>query len=486
MTTSPKTGPGTLGRRVLLGAAAGALAAPQLALAQDKHPLAGKSIQMAVLGIAGWLPSRLGVDMSPLFAAYAKEHYGYDVTFTFAEAPFSQLFQKAATSLATRSQEYNIIISDSQWLGALASPKWIVPIDKLITQYPELNVEWYAPVVRDAYQIYPDGTSQRWGFPQEGDTQALFLRKDILTAPGEADAFRAKYGTALPQTWEDFDKLSWPDFEKVAEFFNRPDKGYNGLAAQYSREYDFISCPALSFMRGMGGDVWDAKTGQVQGIFDTDGNARALEYYKSLLKYQPQGALNYGIAEVVDVFTQGKVFSAMQWAAVGAAMIKPEMQDKVIVVPPPGFKQSDGSLKRDYIIGGQPWVINAFNDDAHMRVAIDFMRWWYQPATTREFAKRGGNPCDKATLTSAGFDDIHPWYRTYKYMLSHSSDFWHDPKYSEMLAAQQEAMTAFATGQVSSAKHALDWAACQQQKILFDSGTAEKQPTSVCSGMRLT
>ncbi len=204
-----------------------------------------------------------------------------------------------------------------------------------------------------------------------------------------------------------------------------------------------------------------------------------------MLKYQPPGAINYGIAEIVDVFTQGKAFSAWQWAAVGGAMITPALKDKVIVVPPPGFKQADGTLKRNYIIGGQPWVINAFNDDAHARVALDFMKWWYLPETQMEFAKRGGNPSDKATLTTAGFDDIHPWYRTYKYMLNRSTDFWHDPKYSEMLAVQQEAFTAYATGQIDDPAHALSYTACKQQAILFDSGTASTEPTGVCSGIRL-
>ena len=82
--------------------------------AQESHPLAGQSIEMNILGIAGWVPSSLGVKMSPLFAEYVKEKYGYDVSFNFQEAPFADLFQKAATSLVTRSQEFNIMISDCQ------------------------------------------------------------------------------------------------------------------------------------------------------------------------------------------------------------------------------------------------------------------------------------------------------------------------------------------------------------------------------------
>ena len=478
----------SIGRRSLLQgsalAAAGVLARPNLALAQ-KSPLAGKSISMRILGIAGWLPSKLGVDMSPGFSRYAKERYGYDVSFSFADAPFGTLFQKAATSLATRSQEYNIIISDSQWLGALATPKWIVPVNDIIARNPELNIEWWSPSVRSSYQVFPDGSDKLWGFPQVGDVYGIFVRKDILEGPGEADAFRAKFGRQLPTSWDDFERMDFDQWTDLISFFNRPERGYYGMAAQYSREYDAASCPTLSVMRSTGGDVWDPKTGQVQGILDTASNARAMEMYKSWLKYQPPGATNYFIAEVIDAFTQGKAFAAWQWCATGATMIPAAMKDKVMVVPPPSFKRPDGKLYRDYIIGGQPWVINAFNDPEHMQVAIDFMKWWYLPETQHEYLMKGGMPCDKATCSRADFDDVNPWNKTYKFMLQHSSDFWHDAKFSEMLSAQQEAFTGYYTGQISDPMHALQWTACEQQKALYESGTAEQKPGGACSGIRL-
>ncbi len=468
-----------------LGAAS--LACPQYVYAQAErnHPLAGKSIHMSILGVAGWLPSSLSVDMSPDFARYAKDKHGYDVSFSFAGAPFGALFQKGATSFATRSQEYNIMISDSQWLGALATPHWIVKLNDIIAKNPELNVEWFAPVTRAAYQVYPDGTNNLWGFPQVGDVIGIFVRKDMLEAPGEAEAFQKRYNQKLPISWEDWEGLDFDSWRNVIEFFNRPEKGYHGIAMQYSREYDACSCPVMSFMRSKGGDIWNPKTGQVQGIYDTAGNAQALEQYKSMLKYNPPGALNYFIAEVVDAFTQGKVFAAWQWVATGATMIPKDLAGKVMVVPPPSFKDQSGKLNRNYIIGGQPWVINAFNDPEHMQVAIDFMKWWYLPETSHEYLKRGGMPCDKATLTAAGFDDIYPWNRTYKYMLQHSSDFWHDPRYSEMLSAQQEAFTGYMAGQIKDPMHALQYIACKQQGILYDEGVAEKAASGSCSGIVL-
>ncbi len=98
-------------------------------------------------------------------------------------------------------------------------------------------------------------------------------------------------------------------------------------------------------------------------------------------------------------------------------MINDNEPGKVMVVPPPRHQQTDGTIKRLYCIGGQPWVINAFNDKAHMTVAVDFLKWWYLPETQLEFAKRGGNPALKCVLEAPGFDDIKPWNRAYKYML---------------------------------------------------------------------
>ena len=481
-------------RRLLKGAGATAMAGtaavamPRYVYSQQRedHPLAGQTIDMTILGIAGWLPSSLGVQMSPLFTEYAQERFGYTAEFSFADAPFSGLFQKAATSLATRSQEYNIIISDSQWLGALASPGWIIQLNDVIAQNPNLDIEWYGPVVPNTYMIYPDGTDQIWGLPQEGDTIALFVRKDLIHNEDERRAFRERYNAELPQTFEDFEELTMTEFEKVAEFFTRPEDEIWGTAMQYSREYDFCSCYLYPFMFSQGGDIWNPETGQVEGILNSDINAMAMEQMKHWLRYQPPGAVNYGIAEQIDVFTQGKVATCFQWAAVGLAMITDDMRDQVMVVAPPKHGEGDAA-DRIYTMGGQPWVVNAFNDDAHMRVAIDFLNWWYLPEVQLEFARRGGNPCGLETLNSAGFDDLQPWFRAFKFMLegTRSRDFWHHPKYAEMLSLQQEAFTSFMTGQTADAMQALNVAACGQQQILFDYGTASEGPSRACRGVSL-
>lgn len=451
------------------------------------NKLKGKSIEMSILGIGGWLPSQLSVEMAPIFSEYAKEKYGYDVTFTFSEAPFSSLFQKAATSMATGSQEFNIIISDSQWLGAFAKPGWISNMNEIVAQHEDLQkIEWFDPIVEKAYMAYPDGSDQLWGLPQEGDVLVLYVRKDLLTDPKEIEAFKAKYGFDLPQTFEDFENLTFDKYEKMAEFFTRPEQDLYGTANQFSKEYDYLTGGLYPFIWSSGGEIWEPQTGKVVDILNTDNNAAALKRMVDMMKYMPPGATNYGNAQITEVFSQGKLFSALQWAAVGAAMIPDSLKDKVMIVPIPGY-EVDGKIKRVSSIGGQPWVINKNNDEEHMQVAIDFLKWWYLPETQLEFAKRGGNPTTKAALESPGFEDIQPWFRAYKYSLTEerSRDFWHDPKYAELLSVQQTAFSSYATGVSKDPKKVLDYVACQQQKILLDAGTSTIEPPSYCQNVSL-
>ena len=500
-------------RRWLLKAAAGAgvgvsalnfgpgLARVPRASAQGDSPLAGKTIDMTILGIAGWPPSRLGVDMATeLFKPYAKENYGYDVNFAFEESPFDQLFQKAATSLQSGSSQYNIIISDSQWLGALAEPGWILQLNDIIAANPELDIK-FVDTAQQAYRIYPDGSENLWGFPQEGDTIALFVRQDLMSDQAERDAYMAANdGEDLPQTFEEWEAVDIDRYERIISFFTRPDDNLYGTALQWSKVYDFVSCYSYPFMWSNGGEAWDPATGQIEGILDTEVNAAGLERSKSFLQYAPPGATNYGIAEEVDVFTAGTIATCWQWSALGPQMLnqlpggepgevadeaRPVRPENVLIVPPPGFPQGDGNLNRVYTLGGQPWVINAFNDEDHLQVAIDYMKFWYLPETQLEFSRRGGNTAVEAVINDPEYDSLQPHFPAYKYMLTRSRDFWHDPNYAEMLAVQQEAWSAYMTDVIDDPMLALKYTACQQQEILYDAERTEIEPSGECADVSI-
>ena len=497
-----------MARGMALGLSATALAGlmsayrSPTAVAQD-NPLAGQTIDMTILGIAGWPPSRLGVDLAnELFKPYAKETYGYDVNFAFEEAPFPDLFQKIATSLQSGSDQYNIIISDSQWLGGLAEPGWIVRLNDIIAENPDLDIQ-FEEAAATGYRIYPDGSDNIYGFPQEGDTIALFARQDLMTDQAERDAYMAANdGEDLPQTFEDWETVDIDRFERICQHFTRPDENLYGTAFHWSPVYDFISCYVYPFIFSTGGEAWDPTTGQIEGVLNTENNIAALEHNKRFTQYAPPGFPNIGLTELVDVFTSGTLATCWQWSALGPQMsnqvpggepgevadpARPVVPENVLITIPPGFPQEDGTLRRSYTLGGQPWVINAYNDEAHLQVAIDFMKFWYLPETQLEFSRRGGNTAVTAVLEDPGYEDIQPHFRAYKYMIreNRSRDFWHDPNYAEMLRLQQEAWNGYVADVVPDAKLAMDYTACQQQQILFDQARSEIEPSAECADISL-
>jgi len=448
----------------------------------------GKSITLGYSRIGGWGPSAAHEAMFPAFQSYAKDNYGYDVDLTFAEAPFGELFQKIAPTLAAGSQEFNIMIVDSQWLGALAEPGWIVAADKIYDLNPELDIEPYSSLVESTYQVYPDGSGQRWGFPQMPDTQGVFLRLDMLEDPANQTAFEAEYGKPLPTTYEEYESIMMDDFLEVVAFFNAQDNGMFGTALQYSKDYDFFSCAYYPFAYSRGGEIWDQNSNQIWGILNSDVNAAAMEEFVGLKEYQAPSFATQGIGEVVDLFTSGQVFSGFQWLAIGSAMISPELEGKVLAIPLPKFEGPDGEPTIIGAMGGQPWVVNSFNDDDHMRVSIDFLKWWYLPETQDSFIlENGGLPWSKEGLNNETYLNSAPYVKPFKYMLEEgrSQDFWHVPEYAQMLAIQQEAWNGYAAGTVPSAADALEYTAAKQQEVLYNSGRTQEPPPEGTASLTL-
>ena len=226
----------------------------------------GKKISMSFAVIAGWPPSQAPIELFPDFAKFAKEKYGYDVEAKKTEAGFDALFQKIAPTLASKSQEYNIMVSDSQWLGALSEPGWIVKADDVFAKVPELDIEPYSSLVRNTYQIYPDGSNTRWGFPQMPDTQGLFVRKDMLDDAKNKEEYKAKTGKDFPAAdYDSLAKLTIQDWEPIWDFFAAKMSG-GGTAIMQSKTYDFFSCAFHTYIYATGGDIWDPKTGSAAGV----------------------------------------------------------------------------------------------------------------------------------------------------------------------------------------------------------------------------
>ncbi|MEZ4610712.1 MAG: hypothetical protein R2838_10770 [Caldilineaceae bacterium] len=171
----------------------------------------------------------------------------------------------------------------------------------------------------------------------------------------------------------------------------------------------------------------------------------------------------------------------------GLAMIPPEMEGKALAVPHPKFVFPDGETKVIGAMGGQPWVINSYNDDDHMRVCIDFLKWWYSDEAQQVFINdNGGLPWSKAGVEAEGFEELKPYTGLQIHVGRRPlARFLASARVRRVAGHSAGGYSAYASGQVDDPKRVLDYIAAKQQEILFDKGRSQTPVPEELQGITL-
>ena len=236
---------------------------------------------------------------------------------------------------------------------------------------------------------------------------------------------------------------------------------------------------ANAFVWQAGGDIWDetVKGAQAEGVVNSDVAVAAFDQYLSMLKYMPPVSQTgqMDIFVIQDLFMQGKVGAIIDWVGLGEPVLDPDastVHDKSAFAPAPGTRKADGSIDRTGNIGGQPFVLTTWNDDATVNEALNVVKWWLSPETQLEAVANGGQSGLRSVMAMPEYNDLRPWNRAHVEMLDWQKDVWHIPEFFELLTQQQEEFDKAITGQIT-AKEALDAVAKFQQELLEDGGYIE-------------
>ncbi len=484
-------------KRLVLGVSAAAVATALLAGSEARS--ADITITMAA---PDWPPTRF---MKEEFDRSYKSPDGHNTVLDIDFIPWPSFYERVAASLASGEQKYQMIVTDSQWLGAFAEGGYYKDLTDIIVADPDLTaiMKDLHPALVSAYSTYPHKTKEfiaandfpapdthYYGFPQFPDTYVTYYREDLFCNEGEAAAFQEKYGEALPCTYEDWQDVDWDTFKNIGEFFRRAkgeplgdgvaDDDFYGIAYQAGKGYDFSTMEINAFIWQHGGSIWDetkAPEGQAEGVVNSDVAIEALEHYLSLLQYMPPVAQTgqMDIFVVQDLFMQGKVAAAIDWVGLGEPVLDPKasvVSDKSAFGPAPGLRKDDGSIDRTGNIGGQPFVLTTWNSDEVTNEAINVVKWWLTPEVQRKFAAGGGQSGLMSVMAEPDYNSLRPWNRAHVEMLDWQRDVWHVPDFFELMTQQQEEFDRAITGQISAAE-ALDSVARFQQQLLEDAGLIE-------------
>ncbi len=402
----------------LLPAAALVVASATTVVAQDERAYEGVEINVVTF---------TGPPIYEPLQRYAgpwSEETGAQINFT--QFPFSDLYQRALTDVASGTNSFDLMTLAAPWLGDFAAGGYLEDLSDRVVADPELEWDDVAPYFRDFVASY-GGKVQ--GIVIDGDHLMVYYRSDIL---GDA-------GVEPPNTWD--------EYLTIAEQFDGQDLNGDG-------DPDFGSC--VSKARG-GVGTWQFNgvfapylqtQGTSQGAFfgegmvplvNNEGMAKALEFWKDSSEFGPPDEINLDQEAGRAMFASGRCALFIDWGDMGVLAIDPEYSsvvDKVGVVAMPGTSEvvdretgmlvpcdeticpymDEMGLNRAPFaaFGGWAGVINEAADQQVKDAAFDFLSYVSDPERSNmdvTIGRTGMNPYrisqvnDLGPWTEAGFSE---------------------------------------------------------------------------------
>ena len=418
-------------KRILTGLMAGA--------AMSVLGVANASAEDLVIFWAEWDPANY---LQELVNEYEAET---GVSVTVETTPWADFQTKAFTEFNARGSAYDLIVGDSQWLGAASEGGHYVDLSDF---FKEHNIaEVMAPATVKYYAEYPGNSGKYWAVPAEGDAVGWSYRKDWFEDPAEMEAFKGKYGYDLapPKTWK--------ELLDIAEFFHRPDENRYGVAIYTDNSYDALVMGVENAIFSYGADLGDYETYKVEGYINSDAAVSALEDYKKLYSYTPPGWAKTFFVENNQAITEGLVAMSMNYFAFFPALLNestnPHAKSTGFFANPAGPTGAQHAA-----LGGQGISIVSYSQN--QEEAKKFLEWFIRDDVQKRWAELGGYTAHAATLESDEFRNATPYNEAFYQTMFKVKDFWAVPEFAELLTAANQRLYPYVVGDEGTAKETLD------------------------------
>lgn len=393
---------------------------------------------------ADWQPSDALANLGRLYTQQS------GVPIQVVKKSWDGAFTEAALAeFRNRSDNYDIIIGDSQWLGLGTEGKHYLELTQWFPQ--NVPVDQIAPAAIKWYCEYPKGSGRIFAIPCEGDAMAWAYRKDLFEDPDRQAAFQIflkhyqidAFPLAPPATWE---QLRW-----IARFFKETMPGMAGLVMVTSRNYDMITMSFESILWDMGGDFGNYET--YRANFNTPQSVRALRFFNELLDYTVPGGRNLGYGEAASEFIAGRAAMVCNFFAFMPALLNPlenpDYHDKTGFFNSPAAVDSAGINRHVTALGGQGMSVNAHISPERQKRALDFMRWFSSTEVQRLWAAKGGFTVNLQVMRSPDFLKATPYNPLFEEAFGMMRDFWAVPEYDQLLEISQREISDVIQNKVS-------------------------------------
>ncbi len=364
------------------------------------------------------------------------------VTVTVQTTPWADFQTKTFAELNAHGNAYDLVVGDSQWLGAASGGGHYVDLTDFVK---ENGIDKsFVPATLQYYSLYG---GKYWSIPLEGDANGWAYRKDWFEDPKEMANFKAKYGydLAVPK---DYKQLL-----DIAEFFTRPDQNKYGVALYTQTAYDAMAMGVEQTIFTWGGDLGDYSTKKVDGILNSDKNIAALEAYRKLYTFTPPSWTQAFFAENNQAYTEGLVAMNMNFFAFMPALANKASNpyaDSTGYFANPAGPNGD----KHAALGGQGISIISYSKN--QEEAKKFLKWFIRDDVQQKWADLGGYTCSTAVLNSDAFLKATPYNSAFADSMKIVKDFWANPEFADLLFAMNDNLHPYITTGEGSAKASLD------------------------------
>jgi multiple sugar transport system substrate-binding protein len=244
--------------------------------------------------------------------------------------PFSDLYQKLLTDMATRTNSYHAFVFAPQWMVDYITPGYLEDITDRVRGDAALQWNDIAPFFRDFSASY---AGRIYTIPLDGDFQMVYYRSDQL----------ARAGLQPPQTWDDYLRVARALHKKDLNGDGRADFGSCIAKKRNAQSYWMVWSVAAAYLQSRGtsqGSFFDVQT--LRPLTNNAAFAEALRIYVETGRYGPPDELNWDVGDSRAGFVTGRCGLSVDWGDIGTLAIDPKtskVKDKVGAVSLPGTRR---------------------------------------------------------------------------------------------------------------------------------------------------
>jgi multiple sugar transport system substrate-binding protein len=304
-----------------------------------------------------------------------------DVRVIWEQRPWYEFEEVILASLAKGDNRYDLIMFDHPWVGKLASERWLVPWDSLLTQAEVESVR--ARVVAPSTESY-ELAGHLWALPLDAACHSSLYRSDLVSADD------------LPDTWE-----MLPAWAAARQ----RERGSAGLVL--SLEGVLGNCLFLTMMAGLG---YPALHDEDHPQFDAAAAEYCLSLIQKLLPYVPPGSTHWGPWDIYDHMCADDecAYSPSIFAYVNYFRGVSPRGDFLRLATVPQWQRSG---QRAAILGGVG--LGIAHTCPHLQAAACYGAYLMSDASQFEhFAMHEGQPAANAVWQNAEINErFHHFYR---------------------------------------------------------------------------